>query len=79
MNTVREIEKINERELELGIKVGQGSWHDEYADSAYVYMGKYEIYIQLLCVFLTAVCQVACRRISRKAMCLLSRRNSELL
>jgi RNA-binding motif X-linked protein 2 len=40
MNTIREIERINERELELGIKVGHGSWHDEYADSAYVFLGE---------------------------------------
>ncbi|KAG2110743.1 hypothetical protein BD769DRAFT_1674540 [Suillus cothurnatus] len=36
MNVVREINKINERELELGIS---GSWHDEYKDSAYVFIG----------------------------------------
>ncbi|KAI0254813.1 hypothetical protein BJV78DRAFT_1183099 [Lactifluus subvellereus] len=37
MNVVREIKKINERELELG--VGSASWHDEYKDSAYVFIG----------------------------------------
>ncbi|WVQ90857.1 hypothetical protein IAS59_004642 [Cryptococcus gattii] len=36
MNTIREINRINERELELGVK---GSWHDEYKDSAYIYVG----------------------------------------
>ncbi|KIJ20455.1 hypothetical protein PAXINDRAFT_7692 [Paxillus involutus ATCC 200175] len=36
MNVVREISKINERELELGIT---GSWHDEYKDSAYIFVG----------------------------------------
>ncbi|KAG1755358.1 hypothetical protein EDB19DRAFT_1584417, partial [Suillus lakei] len=35
-SVVREINKINERELELGIS---GSWHDEYKDSAYVFIG----------------------------------------
>ena len=50
-SVVREINKINERELELGVK---GSWHDEYKgmfplnfrkdtanclDSAYVFVG----------------------------------------
>jgi RNA-binding motif X-linked protein 2 len=51
-SVVREINKINERELELGVK---GSWHDEYkgmcpllkmhlqitdgSDSAYVFVG----------------------------------------
>ncbi|KAH9977675.1 hypothetical protein BGW80DRAFT_768946 [Lactifluus volemus] len=37
MNVVREINKINERELELG--VGTASWHDEYKDSAYIFIG----------------------------------------
>ncbi|WRT70331.1 uncharacterized protein IL334_007329 [Kwoniella shivajii] len=36
MNTIREINRINERELQLGVK---GSWHDEYKDSAYVFVG----------------------------------------
>ncbi|KZT05566.1 uncharacterized protein LAESUDRAFT_726842 [Laetiporus sulphureus 93-53] len=36
MNIVREINKINERELELG---ATGSWHDDYKDSAYVFVG----------------------------------------
>ncbi|TFK94253.1 hypothetical protein K466DRAFT_657929 [Polyporus arcularius HHB13444] len=36
MNVVREINKINEKELDLGIK---GSWHDDYKDSAYIFIG----------------------------------------
>ncbi|CCM01735.1 uncharacterized protein FIBRA_03801 [Fibroporia radiculosa] len=36
MNVVREINKINERELDLG---GTGSWHDDYKDSAYIFIG----------------------------------------
>ncbi|EDQ84707.1 uncharacterized protein MONBRDRAFT_39161 [Monosiga brevicollis MX1] len=37
MNVVREIQKLNERELSQG---GAGkSWHDVYADSAYIYIG----------------------------------------
>ncbi|KAJ3551098.1 hypothetical protein NM688_g4937 [Phlebia brevispora] len=36
MNVVREINKINERELDLGIT---GSWHDDYKDSAYIFIG----------------------------------------
>ncbi|RSH91722.1 hypothetical protein EHS25_009091 [Saitozyma podzolica] len=35
--SIREINRINERELQLGIK---GSWHDEYKDSAYVFVGR---------------------------------------
>jgi len=36
MNVVREINKINERELDLGTT---GSWHDDYKDSAYIFVG----------------------------------------
>ncbi|KAJ7584358.1 hypothetical protein C8J56DRAFT_150492 [Mycena floridula] len=36
MNVVREINKINELELSLGTNA---SWHDEYKDSAYIYVG----------------------------------------
>lgn len=36
MNVVREINKINERELALGVSA---SWHDEYKDSAYIFIG----------------------------------------
>ncbi|KAH9943191.1 uncharacterized protein BXZ73DRAFT_40667, partial [Epithele typhae] len=35
-SVVREINKINEKELELDSK---GSWHDEYKDSAYIFVG----------------------------------------
>ncbi|ORX40695.1 hypothetical protein BD324DRAFT_611810 [Kockovaella imperatae] len=38
MNAVREIERINQRELELGV-ADKGSWHDQYRDSAYVFIG----------------------------------------
>ncbi|CAG7848311.1 RNA-binding motif protein, X-linked 2 [Serendipita indica DSM 11827] len=37
MNVVREINRINERELDLA--PGQGSWHDQYKDSAYIFIG----------------------------------------
>ncbi|KAG8802112.1 hypothetical protein FRC16_010349 [Serendipita sp. 398] len=37
MNVVREINRINERELELA--TGAGSWHDQYKDSAYIFVG----------------------------------------
>lgn len=38
-STIKEIERINLRELEHGIEVGKGSWHDQYAESAYVFVG----------------------------------------
>lgn len=45
MNSIRDIQRRNEQELELGL-VGSGSWHEQYkgawradADSAYIYVG----------------------------------------
>ena len=38
MNVVREIQRINEQELKLGVS-GKGSWHHKYRDSAWVYVG----------------------------------------
>jgi RNA-binding motif X-linked protein 2 len=38
MNVIREIQKINERELQLGIG-DEASWHGKYKDSAYVFVG----------------------------------------
>jgi len=37
MNVVKEINKINQAELDLGIS--GASWHDEYKDSAYIFVG----------------------------------------
>lgn len=37
MNVVQEIQRINEREARLGGTTA--SWHDEYKDSAYIYVG----------------------------------------
>ncbi|RDB19973.1 RNA-binding motif protein, X-linked 2 [Hypsizygus marmoreus] len=37
MNIVKEINKINQLELDLG--VSGASWHDEYKDSAYIFIG----------------------------------------
>ncbi|KAK2465982.1 hypothetical protein APHAL10511_001623 [Amanita phalloides] len=37
MNVVKEINRINLRELELG--ASGASWHDEYKDSAYIFIG----------------------------------------
>lgn len=38
MNVIAEIKRINERELELGVPY-EGSWHQKYKDSAWVYIG----------------------------------------
>ena len=37
MNVVREIERMNERELELGI-TSSASWHAQYAHSSYIFI-----------------------------------------
>lgn len=41
MNVVKEIERINEEELKLGIYGGisKGSWHSKYKDTAWVFLG----------------------------------------
>ncbi|KAI9620516.1 hypothetical protein H4Q26_013729 [Puccinia striiformis f. sp. tritici PST-130] len=36
MNNIKATKAINEQELKLGIKA---SWHDDYKDSAYIYIG----------------------------------------
>ncbi|UZJ51417.1 hypothetical protein CBS101457_000737 [Exobasidium rhododendri] len=38
MNNVREVNRINEKELELAVE-GGASWHDDYKDSAYIFAG----------------------------------------
>ncbi|KAH0445947.1 hypothetical protein IEQ34_025218 [Dendrobium chrysotoxum] len=37
-SNVREIQRINERELDLAVE-GAASWHDDYRDSAYIFVG----------------------------------------
>ncbi|KAJ9101211.1 hypothetical protein QFC21_003430 [Naganishia friedmannii] len=39
MNVIREINRINQREIELGGDGTTASWHDDYKDSAYVFVG----------------------------------------
>jgi RNA-binding motif X-linked protein 2 len=39
MNTIREIEQINQQELERGIAGTSASWHAKYHKSAWVYLG----------------------------------------
>ena len=36
-SVVKEINRINQKELELGLN--GASWHDEYKDSAYIFAG----------------------------------------
>jgi len=39
MNTIKEIERINEEELSRGIAGTSGSWHSKYLKSAWCYVG----------------------------------------
>ena len=38
MNDIKAIAKLNEEELRAGL-TGANSWHSQYKDSAYVYVG----------------------------------------
>jgi hypothetical protein len=38
MNVIREINRINKREVSLNVSEG-ASWHAKYKDSAYIYVG----------------------------------------
>ena len=38
MNTIREIQTLNQRELEQGVST-EASWHADYRDTAYIYIG----------------------------------------
>ena len=53
MNTVREIQRLNEQELALGV-TGSRSWHAQYARSAWVFVGNLAPELNegdVLCVF----------------------------
>jgi RNA recognition motif-containing protein len=39
MNQIQEVQRINDRELELGLTGTSGSWHTQYEHSAYVFCG----------------------------------------
>lgn len=36
---MKAVKKLNEREIELGLE-GKTSWHNQYSDSAYVFVGE---------------------------------------
>lgn len=38
MNTIREIQSLNKREIENNVSIG-GSWHRDFDDTAYIYIG----------------------------------------
>jgi RNA-binding motif X-linked protein 2 len=54
MNIIKEIQRINQKEAELGIAGGKGSWHDRYKDSAYIFVGGLDYELtegDIICVF----------------------------
>ena len=54
MNVVKEIQRINDKELELGVAGTSASWHDEYCNSAWVFAGNLPFSLSegdVLCVF----------------------------
>ncbi|KAH6579389.1 hypothetical protein BASA61_010272 [Batrachochytrium salamandrivorans] len=53
MNVVKEIQKLNALELERGL-TDKGSWHSQYKDSAYIYIGGFPYQLtegDMICVF----------------------------
>ena len=38
MNSIREIQRLNRQEIEAGVSI-EGSWHNDYRDTAYIYIG----------------------------------------
>lgn len=53
LTNVKNLQKVNERELELGL-IGKKSWHDKYKDSAWIFIGglPYDLTEgDVLCVF----------------------------
>jgi len=54
MNVVREIERLNERELQNGVSNTKGSWHYDYTDTNWVFVGSLEKNLSegdVICVF----------------------------
>ncbi|KAJ2812324.1 RNA-binding protein Cwf29 [Coemansia furcata] len=54
MNVVQEIRRINERESRQGSSGSTASWHDEYKDSAYIFVGGLPFDLtegDIICVF----------------------------
>ncbi|EGF82196.1 hypothetical protein BATDEDRAFT_34645 [Batrachochytrium dendrobatidis JAM81] len=52
-NVIKEIQKLNALELERGL-TDKGSWHNQYKDSAYIYIGGLPYHLtegDVICVF----------------------------
>lgn len=53
MNVVKEIQRLNNLELENGL-IQKGSWHDQYKNSAWIYAGGLDNGLtegDILCIF----------------------------
>ncbi|KAJ1986003.1 RNA-binding protein Cwf29 [Dimargaris cristalligena] len=54
MNVVKEIQRLNQREAERNLADSSSSWHYEYRDSAYIFIGGLDYELtegDVLCVF----------------------------
>lgn len=54
MNNIKQTQRLNERELEEGIAGTSASWHADYKNSAWVYIGGLNYKLSegdVLCVF----------------------------
>ena len=43
---VKNVAQINEQELRAGLTGTKASWHEQYKDSAYIYVGKWSVLIR---------------------------------
>jgi len=54
MNVIKEINRINDKEIKLGVNNIEGSWHYQYKDSNYVFVGGLDYELtegDVICVF----------------------------
>ena len=53
MNTIREIQQINEKEIQLGIAGTTASWHEQYKNTPWIYVGNLDTVLtegDIICV-----------------------------
>ena len=53
-SVTKEIQRINQRELERGLARGGASWHDDFKDTSYVFIGNLDFELSegdVICVF----------------------------
>ena len=45
---MKAIQRLNEREIDLGVEASGTSWHNQYNDSAYVFVGEWNWFSLLI-------------------------------